>query len=397
MKILIINQHSGNHGDEAAGKELLRAILGLNNIVANDITILYNCSSVLEEEKINTKANSIIGRKEMTLIEKVFVILTFILPFSLIKFLIIKFNIDFLKQQIKVITESDKIINAPGGVNLGPYKDWIYLWRLYIALKLKKDVAIYSISFGPLPSNLVFKKASIYVLKNVKFLSLRDNRSQSLASSLGIKHIASIDTVFLNSRLGANSADTAKNIMEEKYVVFVPNQLYKWHPSFFKYNKKQMDEAYASIVAFFIEKGVKVYLLPQLFGSQNDSLYFKQFEKADNVIVIDESFSSDKQQEVVKNAMFLVGARYHSIIFAINNKTPFFALSYEHKITNTLNILCLDEYMVEIDDALMDIDKMISKLDEIFTRCENIYIDNSLAIKISENTFEQFKKYLGLT
>lgn len=47
MKILIINQHSANHGDEAACMALLRS---LDKQGYNDITISYNMNHLMSEK-----------------------------------------------------------------------------------------------------------------------------------------------------------------------------------------------------------------------------------------------------------------------------------------------------------------------------------------------------------
>ena len=54
------------------------------------------------------------------------------------------------------------------------------------------------------------------------------------------------------------------------------------------------------------------------------------------------------QQFIIKDADFVVGARYHSIVFAIKCRTPFFALSYEHKIVGMLELLQLSDFCTDI-------------------------------------------------
>ena len=69
-------------------------------------------------------------------------------------------------------------------------------------------------------------------------------------------------------------------------------------------------------------------MLPQMFGSENDVDFFRQIaasasEYGDCVFVIEDIYSSDVQQTIVSNAQFLVGARYHYIIFAITTRFHF--------------------------------------------------------------------------
>ena len=89
--------------------------------------------------------------------------------------------------------------------------------------KLKKDVALYSISFGPLPNDRLFRRASIYALKNVNFLSLRDSKSQSYAAALDINFHSSIDTAFLFNHPPPAVPEELRSELLEEYVIFVPN------------------------------------------------------------------------------------------------------------------------------------------------------------------------------
>lgn len=396
MKILIINQHAGNHGDEAAGKGLLRNILNIKSIRTEDVTVLYNSPSVNEKEILDNRITNIATTLKMSFLEKILLILTFVLPFHIVKFIIKNFTNGIFKREIELISNSSKIINAPGGVNIGPYRDWRYLWRLYVSVKLKKDVAIYSISFGPLPQNILFKKISLYVLKNVKFLSLRDSKSHQFASKMNISFIKSIDTAFLDKNINVEIPDEIKELTKKDYVVIVPNQLYKWHPNFKQYTEKEFDNMYNCVIDFFADKNISIILLPQLFGSQNDSLYFKRFVQNKAIVIIDENYSSDIQQYIVKKSSFLVGARYHSIIFAVNNNVPFLSLAYEHKMTNTLELLNLSHYSLDLHQILNSRDILIKKINEVFAKKNDIKINNSSAEKIAQNTFENFKyKFLG--
>ena len=66
------------------------------------------------------------------------------------------------------------------------------------------------------------------------------------------------------------------------------------------------------------------------------------------MIVLPDGYSSDIQQTVISKAKFVVGARYHSIVFAINNSIPFVALSYEHKMVGLLSLLKKDKQQIDI-------------------------------------------------
>lgn len=385
MNILIINQHTWNHGDEAAGNALLRS---LRNFNIDKIDILYNTVDLTDTGKLKAAPEAVhYCSRKMSFMDKILIILTFVLPFDFIrKFYCLGFS---TKYEYQLINKYDKVISAPGGVNIGPYKDWRYLWRLYIAEKLNKDVGIYSISFGPIPEIYLFKKISKFVLSNAKFLSLRDLASYQYAERLGLNYIKSIDTAFLDSQPITDLPSEISAIVEKlkgEYVV-VPNQLNKWHPNFKNVDAQVFEDIFLKIISYFLAKNLNVILLPQLFGFANDSNYFEELknkisDKRGKVIVVRDDYSSDIQQKIISNARFVVGARYHSIIFAINNKCPFLSLSYEHKMDGTLESLGLEKCNVRIKDIINREIDVIGKLDKVYSNREALINDiNKARIK----------------
>jgi len=404
MNIVIINQHAGNHGDEAAGKGLLRGIKEKIDFDKNKISIIYNKDTISSLEKIVQDNVEHIPGTILNKLEKIIAMLSFILPFFLVN-LLIKLS-PILNNEFKILKQADKIINAPGGVNIGPYKDWRYLWRLYISVKLKKDVAIYSISFGPLPSDFIFNRISKYILKNVKFLSIRDNKSQKFADDLGLDYIKSIDTAFLGYDNVDNMPNDISKLIKDDYVVIVPNEVQnwggrnKWHHNFINCKTKDLDQLYIDIINYILSINKKVYLLPQLYGAQNDITYFnylKDIVKNENIIIINEKYNSNIQQTIVKNAQFLVGARYHSIIFAVNNKVPMLSLSYEHKMTNTLDILGLSKQNLDLPTLLQQKNNNVIKvLADLFQDKNNCFNNerSNIASDIAKGTMIQLHRFL---
>ncbi len=402
MRLLIINQHTSNRGDEAAGKALLRALSKKNDI--RQVDILYRAVNMLEEEKLDLKTAPYITHHSsvaLSFSDKALIILSFLMPFSLIRILL---KISSLKQELKLIENAAIVVNALGGVNIGPYKDWRYLWRLYIAVKLGKPLAIYSISFGPIPKNKLFRFISVYVLQNIKFFSIRDEQSQIYAKELHLKYIPSIDTAFLDGTFPKDLPTEMNSISDRGYIVVVPNELYSWHPYYRNINKESLDKIYLDIINLFINKGLDIVLIPQLFGSQNDSKYFErlrqQIPNKENINITCDEYSSDIQQSIVNNAEFLVGARYHSIVFAIRGEIPFVALSYEHKIKHMLSSLFLDKYAVDLKEVLEEESsiQLIKKIEVCFDKREMIKQELSFANKrannIAKKTFLTFESFL---
>jgi len=402
MKLLLINQHTSNRGDESAGKALLKKLI--NDETISEVNVIYNTYGILDSEKFNVDTNKKIWHHctRPSTVDKALILLTFVCPLRLPLFLLNLFGSPSLKREVALMENADCVVCAPGGVNLGPYRDWLYLWRIFVCVKLGKKVGIYSISFGPLPDNVLFKRASLYVLKNVAFLSLRDRKSQDDASRRGIRYIPAIDTAFLDNRFEPQLPQDISSQLDSNYAVFVPNQLYAWHPRYRQVEPRTLDSLYRSIMDALVQKYNQVILLPQLFGKQNDVDYFeslrKETQRPEKVSVIPDHYDSDIQQLIVKDAAYVVGARYHSIIFAVRNRTPFTALSYEHKIEYTLELLGLKDRSLNLVELLASeypLRRVLANIEEAGYHIDlkrRISAAQEEADRIAQATFSEFTR-----
>jgi colanic acid/amylovoran biosynthesis protein len=393
MKILIINQHTRNHGDEAAGLALIR---GLYVKGYQDITISYNGSFQNWNDKCNIKFKDIKHLEPSPTKYSDKMIKAYLkAPFFLTKLGLFFFK--DLRRELSIIKKSDYVISAPGGPNLGKYKDLRYLWRLFVAFKLKKKYALYSPSIGPFSmDDKAYLRLSTVVLKNATFISLRDNKSYEYAQNLNITFLKSIDTAFLECHDNAILPTEVNTLLPEKYIVVVPHQLFKWHRDFFKYDSETFDVLFKDIINKFVDNGHKIILLPQTFESRlNDEAYFQSL-KLNNpyITVIPTTFPSDIQQKIIKGSEFVIGARYHTIVFSINNNVPFYCLSYEHKMIDMLKLLKQESKSIDIHKALLkpnEISEIIyqqylARNEEI----EKLSYAKEKAKEIAKDCFEKF-------
>ena len=144
-------------------------------------------------------------------------------------------------------------------------------------------------------------------------------------------------------------------------------------------------------------------MLPQLFGvNRGDHAYFEQLKeksKMENVIVMPENISSDVQQLLISNSSLVIGARYHSIVFAINNCVPFVSLSYEHKMNGLLESLDKQNSSFDLtkisttkwseNESIAEIERMIATAKPDLDAREKAHI---IAQNCMEKMVEQIKK-----
>lgn len=416
MNILIINQPLNNRGDESAHKALVRS---LSKSMPNaGIKVLFVGEPADSVKQFSVKVSNVkyVQYYPVSLTDNIFYIKLYrrlfldriyskYLNYALYKNQLWMWKLNpFIRPILKEFEDSHKIVNAPGGICMGGFQYWNHISYLSIAKLYNKDIYYYGRSFGPFPivtkKNRRFKDISLSLLRYFRFLSIRDSRTQQLASEYNLTYTTTVDTAFLETPI----VPIEQNIKEqigENYSVLVPNVLI-WHYAYKNIPKKRINSLYLRIIEEMVlnNKDCKIVMLPQTFNYSepvmNDINYFKELKMLspykDKIVIIDDIYSSDIQQTIISNANYLIGARYHSVVFAINTETPFISLSYEHKIEGLLSTLDGLDNMIDITDLSNDI-----KIDEIVfgvkNKLKNLYFDVRLkekASKIAYNCFNAF-------
>lgn len=355
MNLLIINQPLNNRGDESAHKALIRS---LKNKYPNcNILVLFIGEN-----------NDSVNQFDAKLPNVKYINLHRFKAFNRFAIWGLKYNCELLWKIhptickiINLYKKIDYVICAPGGICMGGFQNWMHVFMLKLAKLTNKPLIYYGRSFGPFPtntkSNRIFKRLSLEMLNYISFLSIRDKKTEDLAKTLDLKYVSTVDTAFLDSPRIDLPSEISSQISNNDYMVFVPNSLI-WHYQYKnKLSIKTVLDFYKGIVSEIIKKypQINIVMLPQTFnyGSYlgDDINFFKDLKKEihdSRIIILDDKYSSDIQQSIISKAKFVIGARYHSIVFAINNNVPFIALSYEHKIAGLLISLNKTDRMVDI-------------------------------------------------
>lgn len=307
----------------------------------------------------------------------------------------------------KRIREADLVVSAPSGIMLGAFRTWKALYHDLLVREAGKPFAYYSPSFGPKPEgkkgDALFWKLAVEVLRGFDFLSVRDRKTMDLADAMGLSYEPSIDSAFLDSPADSTPLppDLEKAIGGSPVVVFVPNSL-TWHVAYRKADQSRIDRFYLDAAALLQRRfpGAKIALLPQLFGrgkTGGDHEYFAGLAaRADSrtkLLVLGDHYGSDVQQALVSRAELVVGARYHSIVFAINNGVPFVSLSYEHKMDGLLGCLRLENRAVDIRElgtTGFDAAAALESMDSLCGDLRKPLEARAKAKTIADETFRRF-------
>ncbi len=399
MKIAILNQPLANRGDEAAHKAFIRQLS--KALPESHIDVLFLCEKVILIDAIKIDGNNI----RYINIPK----LKFEGTIQKYSFLFNAFFLSYLHPSLfkfrNALKHYDKVICAPGGICMGGFLNWNHIWQLTVAKRLHKSIFYWARSIGPFTeedfAHSIFKKRSYELLKYFSYTSLRDEISVGISKKIGINTNEVVDSAFLEIP-NASVPKSLKNQIGDDFVVFVPNQL-TWHYRYKKIQQERIDRFYLEIISLVEKKfpDRKIVMLPQIYKSEvDDCKYFKHLKEKSNsthIIVIDENQNSDIQQKIISSATFVIGARYHSVVFAINNCIPFVSLSYEHKMTGLLEKLNLKKQSVEIQDIFDSrneeaqrsaLDELEEKLSE--TGTVDIYTGSKNPQKIVSEGFDLF-------
>ena len=362
-EILIINQPLNNRGDESAHKGMIRAFLKKLPEVKFTVLHIGVAQSSIEAFKVNDERVNYVNitrgfQHGYGLLEKI------VYGYGLSSCLLYTHPLHW--RIMSYYNKADIVVCAPGGICLGGFQNWGHLFNLEHAKSIKKPLVYFGRSFGPFPTktrnNRLFKKLSFEMLNYFSFLSIRDKETELWADKLKIKYISTIDSAFLDSPKAQIPQEINDKINGCDYVAFVPNLLI-WHPAYKDISKENVLIFYSKIIKLIKCKyqQYKIVLLPQTFNYgtyKGDDIHFfkeiKNKEKDDRIIVLDDCYSSDIQQTIIRKCKFLIGARYHSVVFALNQAVPFLALSYEHKISGLLKRLDKTDCMIDIAHAIDD-------------------------------------------
>lgn len=403
MNILIINQPLNNRGDESAHKGLIRALCKkMPNI---NIKVLFTGENQDSINQFSLKLPNI-AYINLPINNEYYRISGWGMKYRMYA---LWYTHSTIRKIIRIYKEADCVICAPGGISMGGFQNWSHLFLLKLAKFLNKPLIYYGRSFGPFPTktlnNRIYKRISLEMLNYFSFLSIRDKQTEKLAQQLNIKFEQTVDSAFLDSPRVELPKELKSVIWNHKFMVFVPNSLI-WHYHYKNYLTKESVVKFYKKIILLIKNNYSehnIVMLPQTFnyGTElgDDINFFRDLANElddPNIIILNDKYSSDIQQTIISNAEFLIGARYHSIVFALNNNIPFIALSYEHKIKGLLETLDKDDRVVDITNlSSEENDELIQKIYKLLLNLKKDSEAQRKAKTIAYNCLEKLVDFLN--
>lgn len=381
MKILVINCHSDNRGDEAAvhamvdeisvaypGVEITLAIRGAGTKYPNmpsNVKMLHQFMPISVKAKVAHKIAVLTGGKVSVSSNE--------------------------KALISEISKADIVLHAPGGPSIGDtyYSDeptYLAIYDLLIAMH--KPYMFYAPSMGPFQRknrNLWRKK----ILEHSKAIVLRDPISEGYVRDfVPNKEVSlTLDSAFQHDVNIKQNKEKLKQYVElksflekhEKCIGVTITDL-RWHPVYSKDPAiaNNIRDVFQGFLSSLTKVGYGVVFIPQLYGKGNDYDLMRKFCYNINdyyvVTASDERYDTYFQQYLIGQLYAVIGMRYHSNIFSAKMGTPFISISYEQKMKGFMEKMNLTDYCIDL--------KCLSQGD-----LENLF-ENLI------NHYDQYKEFL---
>ena len=335
MKILIINQHAENRGDESA---LIGMIHGINEQLQTNCK--YTILGQFKDKDYTIQLPKPIKYKFINIVFSSSGYLKFFL-FTFIK-RVFKVEINQLLNKntneiINSYKQADIVISAPGAGYIGDiYKSHEFIHWLYIYLGsiFKKKMMLYAPSLGPFNdtfSNYFRKK----ILKLFNEITVRESKS--------IDYLQRLDPT-INATLSADASlqfkvKKNKSIFkanENKFIVAIVASDYKYRERYHEKKAIYINAIIKLITHMSQVKNTHFIFMPQLVGRVHDDYLFqkmigKMLPVEISWEILDRKYDSIHQKQIFASSDFAISSRYHPGIFATSAHIPGIFLAYEHK------------------------------------------------------------------
>lgn len=382
MKILITHVYSNhNKGDAALLSVLIEDVKrGFNN---PDITVL-TLDSILPEEKFDGEkmSNSFMyyARDKYSNIVLKMLYASYVLVYTLVWAVLYRlFSYDLnlnddIHDVILKYKNADLIIPVGGGYIRsqpgfnGTFVLVFILHPIIFASIIKKITIGYSQSVGPF-GNRFQEFIARYAVMKMSAIIVREKISESILNKWGIfKNVfLSVDSGFMFKPQIDFGLKQKLGIPEDKKIVGVTVR---------SWLNDSKQEKYEKDIAFLCDYIINknncfVVFIPQVtVENHNDDdrvssrRVISYISNKSSVLMLNDKFDHNVIKSIYGSLDFLIGTRFHSVIFALTSMVPSIAIQYEHKTRGIMRDLDLEKWVIDIDKT--DKDELVKMFDDLF-------------------------------
>ncbi|MBR9728207.1 polysaccharide pyruvyl transferase family protein [Shewanella intestini] len=325
--------------------------------------IIENPKRVIKNTGVHDSRWTVIQAGVQALIDFVKHFILLMLPYKPVFNMFFK-NKEYL-ESFSFLKESDCIVVKGGGFlhTYGKLGDLYYLWfglyYLLLAIRLKKKIIFLPNSVGPITgiSNRTFVR---YILSRVDKLYVREGISLEYLKSIGVFNSElAFDLGYYSKEKDTLRHETKKVISNTLNVKKIGITV---RPYRFPHSSDPIEryENYISSIAEYCNKNsdCEFYFIVQVQGPSKHetdliaiSDVISKLEMSVSYKIVDGDFDYKDLMTVYKGLDFLIGTRFHSVIFSQVMGVPSMAIAYGgNKSKGIMEDIGLGEYVVAIEE-----------------------------------------------
>lgn len=328
--------------------------------------------------------------------------------------IIMKFASKDLKKSLNLYKNADAIFVKGGGFMhdytgglVGRYTMYYQLFHIKLALKMKKNVYIMPNSFGPF-KNKNNAKSLNKILNKCKFVSARESISAN-GKTNGLERDIPLypDLGFF---LEGEEKEKIKSYLEdnynmdfekEKYIAITARPYRFYESDNPEKSKEDYIQGFAKIAKYIYEIGyIPLFVVHTRAQNnhENDEFCIKEIiEKVDKNVkyieIKDNSLNCKDLKTIYSFCEAIIGTRFHSVIFSIDNLVPAIAVTYGgNKGQGIMKDMGLANYAIKIEELNYNILK--EKLDELLKNKQEEKENMKKYIEYANNEYKKMIKQI---
>lgn len=295
--------------------------------------------------------------------------------------------ISIMEDADAVFMKGGGLLQTYGGLS-STYSMYFWVYPILFAHSLKKPVYIMPNSFGPFEGPFV-KTIARAALKNCAILTSRETYSQKMVEKqLDLKADNYPDLAFSLPKRKMNISKLYEQyaLPHDRKLVAITMRPYRFpgtHDPQKAYDtfKKEM----ALFIDWLFERGYMPVVIEHTLAvnaHENDGACIKavlsMVDKRKYRFVTDKNFDCQDLKTIYSVCDYIVGTRFHSVIFSFGSDVPGIAIAYTgNKAQGIMHDIGLDEYIVNIGDV----------------NCNHLIEKFSMLEKNRKSVIEKIKKY----
>ena len=255
------------------------------------------------------------------------------------------------------------------------YSDPVFLNRLtesWVAMKENVQVIIMPQTLGPFRSEKMRSVANV-ILRYASKIYIRDNKFEEELCRMDLAYEKEKD---LSAYMDPEPWDIY--VVDDAVGINISGLAYDNIFGTLKGQFNTYPELITGIIKNFLNKGLKVYLIPHSYNYFNPEIgnddmtatrkVYESLEDKSNVVFVDKNLLSPQIKYIISKMNFFVGTRMHANFAAIYTNVPVFGLAYSYKFAGAFeaNGHSADHTYMINNMSESDIPKVIDKINTLY-------------------------------